>query len=80
MPSITREFIIKAAANAGLNVADESLTPQQAAAADELFIAFTTQDILPVVSFDDAKIGDGKPGPNTKRLMDEFRTFTHDAS
>jgi len=80
LPSITREFIIKAAANVGLNVADESLTPQHAAAADELFIASTTQDILPVVKFDDTKIGDGKPGPNTKRLMHEFRTFTRQPS
>ena len=80
LPSITRQFVIRAAANVGLNVADESLAPQRAAAADELFIASTTQDILPVVKFDDAKIGDGKPGPLTKRLMEEFRTFTRQPS
>ncbi len=76
LPSITRDFVIKAAANAELQVVEKSFTPQQASAADELFIAFTTQDIVPVVKFDDKKIGDGKPGPHTGQLIQEFRTFT----
>jgi len=76
LPSITRDFVIKAAANAELQVVEKSFTPQQASAADELFIAFTTQDIVPVVGFDHEKIGDGKPGPHTGQLIQEFRTFT----
>jgi len=77
LPSITRNFVIKAAANVGLQVVEKSFTPPQASAADELFIAFTTQDIVPVVRFDDKQIGDGKPGPHTGQLIQEFRTFTH---
>ena len=76
LPSITRDFVIKAAANVGLHIVTESLTPQRAAAADELFIAFTTQNIVPVVKFDNKEIGDGKPGLHTRQLMQEFHTFT----
>jgi len=80
LPSITREFAIKAAANIGLQVVEKSLTPQRASAADELFIASTTRDVMAVVTFDDKRIGKGDPGPRTRQLMQEFRTFTHDVS
>lgn len=76
LPSITRKFIVKAAANVGLEIVDNSLTPQQAASCDELFIAVTTMDIVPVVKFDDKIISDGKPGQHTKALAKEFLKFT----
>jgi D-alanine transaminase len=76
LPSITRHFVTKAAQNAGLAVEERCLTPHQAAAADELFLAVTTKDIVPVVRFDDTMIGDGKPGPRTQALLTEFLKFT----
>lgn len=76
LPSITRQFILKAAANLGMTVEERCLTPQQAAAADELFIAVTTKDIVPVVKFDGTVIGQGSPGPRVQALMTEFRKFT----
>ena len=76
LPSITRIFVIKAGKNIGLEVLEKSLSPQQAAGADELFIAVTTEDIVPVVRFDDKIIGDGRPGKYSKLLIQEFRSFT----
>jgi D-alanine transaminase len=75
LPSITRDFVVKAAEKVGLHVVEKSLTPQQASAADELFIAVTTQDIVPVVKFDGKVIADGKPGKYVKLLIRQFRTF-----
>jgi len=75
LPSITRDFVVRAAEKAGLQVVEKSLTPQQASAADELFIAVTTQDIVPVVKFDGKVIADGKPGKYVKLLIRQFRTF-----
>jgi len=40
--------------------------------ADEVFITQTTSGILPVIEIDGQKIGTGKPGPVTKKLMKEF--------
>ena len=68
--------MLKAGKNIGLKLLEESLTPQQASRADELFIAVTTEDIVPVVRFDDKIIGDGKPGKYTKLLIREFRQLT----
>ena len=76
LPSITRKFAIEAGRNIGLELIEKSLTPQQADCADELFIAVTTKDIVPVVKFDDKPIGNGKPGKYTKLLAQEFRSFT----
>jgi D-alanine transaminase len=76
LPSVTRKFVIKAAKNIGLEVVEKSLTPQQAKDADELFIAVTTKDIVPVVKFDGKVVGNGEPGRYTKFLMGEFRLFT----
>jgi D-alanine transaminase len=75
LPSITRKYVIIAAKNSGLEVLEESFTAEKAAAADELFIAVTTKDVVPVVKFDDKVIGDGKPGNVTKELIEEFRKF-----
>jgi len=75
LPSITRKFTIEAGRNIGLKIVEESMTPKQAVASDELCVASTTKDVLAVVKFDDKVIGDGKPGNYTKRMAEEFRSF-----
>ncbi len=76
LPSITRKYVLKAAANIGLPVEERSVSVQEAIAADELFIVVTTKDIIPVVTFDKTSICNGKPGPQTQSLITEFRKFT----
>ena len=48
---------------------------EELALASEAFITATNKDIVPVIQIDDRKIGDGKPGKNTKRLMELFEEF-----
>ena len=76
LPSITRKFVIQSAKDIGLELIEKSLTPQKAADADELFVAGTTFDIVPVVKFDDKTIGNGTPGEYTKLLINRFISFT----
>ena len=76
LPSITRKFVIQSAKDVGLELIEKSLTPQKAADADELFVAGTTFDIVPVVKFDDKTIGNGTPGEYTKLLINRFISFT----
>ncbi len=76
LPSITRGYAIKAAANLSLEVIEKSLTPDEAKNADELFLTVTTKDIIPVIKFDDKTIGNSQPGPITKNLIAEFLKFT----
>jgi len=76
LPSITRKFVVKAARDVGIAIEERCITPQQAAGADELVLAVTTKDIVPVVKFDGTVIGNGTPGPLTKALMTAFHKFT----
>jgi D-alanine transaminase len=76
LPSITREYAIKAGRNIGLEIIEKSLTVDEAVGSDELLIASTTQDTVGVVRFDDKIIGDGKPGNYTKLITREFLSFT----
>lgn len=40
---------------------------------DEAFICASNKEIMPVVQVDSIKIGNGRVGPNTKRLMELFK-------
>jgi D-alanine transaminase len=75
LPSITRDYVLRAAEAAGMSILEKSLTPDQAKSADELFMAVTTRDIVPIVKFDGVIVGDGKPGQHTRMLMERFRGF-----
>lgn len=43
---------------------------------EEAFMTSTTKEVMPIVQIDDQVIGSGKPGPNTRLLMELFRGFT----
>ncbi len=75
LPSITRTMVFQVARNAGLATVERTLTPAEAAQCDELFIAVTTKDVVPVTRFDGAVISGGKCGELTGRLIEEFKQF-----
>jgi D-alanine transaminase len=75
LASITRRFVMELAPVVGLTVAEQAMTPAEAQAADELFIAVTTMDIVPVVRFDGHNIGTGRPGKYTNLLIEVFKEF-----
>ena len=43
--------------------------------ADELFLTGTAAEVVPVVQYDQRKIGEGKPGPVTERLIKGYRNL-----
>jgi len=75
LPSITRAMVMQVARRVGINVVEQTLTPEQAACCDELFIAVTTKDIVPVTRFNGHLLGTGQCGELTGKLIQEFRTF-----
>jgi len=76
LPSVSRHYILKIASRAGLAVEEKSMTPEQARDADELFIAVTTKDIIPVVRFDDKAVSNSKPGELTQKLISLYQELT----
>ena len=74
LKGITRNLIVKLARKE-FEVEERELKMEELNLAPEAFIAATNKDIVPVVQIDGLKIGAGKPGKNTKRLMEIFEEF-----
>jgi branched-chain amino acid aminotransferase len=72
LPGITREAIMKLAERLGYPVAERNITPSELFNADEVFFTGTAAEITPVREINKRRIGDGKAGHITKRLMKEF--------
>jgi D-alanine transaminase len=75
LPGITRAVVLELAASLGIPVREEAFTAEEIARADELFLAGTTADVMPIVRVDDRTVGDGTPGPITRRLYEAFRAY-----
>ncbi len=70
---ITRGAIIELAEKMKIPVREKNLTLFDVYTADEAFMTGTAAEVIPVVKLDSRRIGDGKPGEVTKKLMKEFR-------
>ena len=67
LPGTTRSWLLAWGARAGLRPVEGRLTPADLAAADEAFLSSSVAGILPVTRFEGAPIGEGRPGPWTRR-------------
>jgi D-alanine transaminase len=65
---ITRLVVIDFAREAGLDFVERAFSLEEAKAAPEAFLTSTTSLVTPVTRIDGAAIGDGTPGPVTRRL------------
>jgi branched-chain amino acid aminotransferase len=63
----TRSWLLGWAARVGLRPVEGWLTPGDLAGADEAFVCSSVAGVLPVTMIDGARIGDGQPGPWTRR-------------
>ena len=73
LPSITREITLEAAVRAGMDVREEAVKASDLPSMDEMCIAGTTTEVVPIIELDKKPVGTGKPGPVTKQLMDLYR-------
>ena len=76
LKGVTRDCIIEIARQEGLEIHEEPFTRFEVYTADECFLTGTAAEAIPVVKVDARAIGDGKPGPTTKRLIERFHGIT----
>lgn len=76
LAGITRYQTINLAKKLGLKTEEKKITVKDLKRASEAFITATNKEILPIVKIDNLKIGQGKPGPITKKLMEEFKKMS----
>jgi len=69
---VTRATILELAKNLSIPTRVQNLTVHDIMAADEVFFSGTAVEVTPVREVDGKTIGDGKPGPVTKRIQKIF--------
>ena len=75
---ITAESVQDLAKKLGYEVKEKSITPFELFNADEVFFTGTAAEIIPVREINKRQINDGKPGPITRRVMEEFGKLVRD--
>lgn len=73
---ITRAVVFELARELGIELREPTMTRYDIFCADECFLTGTAAEIIPAVRLDRRPIGDGKPGPITRALMERFRALT----
>lgn len=68
LPGVTRKVILEAAAAGGQAVIERKFTVAEALGAREAFLSSATGAAVPVVAINGQTIGDGRPGPLTRRI------------
>ncbi|HHF52760.1 MAG TPA: branched-chain amino acid transaminase [candidate division WOR-3 bacterium] len=79
LPGITRNTIIEIARKMGYEVKETHIPREMLYIADELFFTGTAAEVTPIRSVDKIVIGNGKRGPITKKLQDEFFRIIREA-
>ena len=72
---ITRKLIMDRAPELGIRVAEEPVKLAELDRVEELFLSGTTTEVMPISKVDNKLIGDGKPGPVTRRLQEAFQQW-----
>jgi branched-chain amino acid aminotransferase len=73
LEGITRDAVIELARDSGRQVREVGLLRHDVYIAEECFLTGSAAEVIPVVKVDDRRIGDGKPGPITRDLIERFQ-------
>ncbi|NOZ24285.1 MAG: branched-chain-amino-acid transaminase [Planctomycetes bacterium] len=76
LKGVTRSVVMELARKQKIEVKEVCLSRYDVYSAEECFLTGTGAEIIPVVKVDGRIIGDGKPGPITRKLLKEFRKLT----
>jgi len=74
LEGITRNFIFEVGEELGIPVRESVLRDADLTTADEAFLTSTTREVIPIIKVGPTTIGNGRPGPITKRLLEGLQT------
>jgi branched-chain amino acid aminotransferase len=69
LEGITRDSILRIAADQGLTVKEKRITRDEVYVADEAFFTGTAAEVVPIRELDNRMIGSGTRGPITEKLQ-----------
>jgi len=73
LDGVTRECLLRLAPRAGVPVEERPVRVEEIFEADEVFLASTLKEVVPVVEVDGRPVGRGEPGMITDRLLGLFQ-------
>src|SRR5580698_480584 len=73
LKGVTRSAILDISKTLGLPMREANLTRYDLWCSDECFLTGSGAEVIPVIKLDGRTIGDGAPGPVTKKVLGEFR-------
>ena len=76
LPGITRDSIVKIAADLNIAVKESVIPREMLYIADEVFFVGTAVEVTPIRSIDKSTIGKGVAGPITRKIQEEFFALT----
>ena len=80
LDGVTRGKVLELARGDGLETRELAfLSPELMRDADEVFLTSAVRGILPVTAVDGARVGNGRPGPVTQRLLELYQRLTSEA-
>lgn len=77
LAGITRDSVLRIARDLGIPVQVRPIAVSDVRAADELFFTGTAVEVMPIRQVDDRIIGDGHPGPLTRRIRATYQDAVH---
>jgi len=77
LEGITRNLVIRLAKEENLEVIEKNLTRCDLYICDEFFLTGTAAEVIGIVEIDGRMVGEGKPGPVTRRLREKFFEYAH---
>jgi len=72
---ITRKLLLERAHEAGVQAREAPIRVDELPNVQELFLSGTTTEVMPIVKVDQQTIGDGRPGPVTRKLQEAFKQW-----
>jgi len=77
LPSITRDSVLALCRELGIPVEEQDIPREMLYLADEVFFVGTAAEVTPLRTIDRIPVGNGKRGPLTERLQQEFFAIVH---
>jgi len=78
LSGITRKVILEIAERLKIKSLQVDFGLEALKSASEVFVTGSLSEIVPVVEIDDSVAGNGRPGPITKLLIEEYRKITRE--
>jgi branched-chain amino acid aminotransferase len=75
LPGITRSVLVDLV-KGHFDLDIREIQRDELSSMEEVFISASNKEIVPIIQVDDIGIGDGQPGPRTRKVMQLFRDYT----